>query len=130
VSDESTDLNAALLAAMLATLRDLQTPGDVACALRETLRNLESPKVQRILSLYEGLPDRNGELEGPVGETYRVDGDEITVENCPWQPVCRLVENLEDCVLCPVALLIAAANGVWFREVRRGNDRCRLTLRR
>jgi len=33
-------------------------------------------------------------------------------------------------VLCPVALLIAVLNEVWFERVERGEDGCRLILPR
>ncbi len=67
------DFNTAMLAAFLATLRELETPANVVRALADVLpERLESREAERVLEVLEGLPERRGSVEGACGETYRV----------------------------------------------------------
>jgi len=125
---EELTLNDAVLAALLATLRDIELPANIVRVVKEvTTKAAErGARTSEVKKMFESVVEE-GEVEGFYGEVYRFDGETLEVEGCPWARVCDLVVSTGK-ILCPVAIVFSAYTDVNVRNVEWKEGNCRIEV--
>ncbi len=128
MSEAELTLNDAVLAALLATLRDIELPANIVRVVREVTTKAaeKGARTTEVKEMFEKIMEE-GEVEGFYGERYRFDGETLEVEDCPWVRVCDLVVSTGK-ILCPVAIVFSAYTGVHVKEVEWNEGNCRIEV--
>ncbi len=125
---EELTLNDAVLAALLATIKDIELPANIVRVVKEVTTKAaeKGARTSEVKKMFEEVAEK-GEAEGFYGEVYRFDGETLEVEDCPWARVCDLVVSTGR-ILCPVAIVFSAYTGFNVREVEWNEGNCRIKI--